>query len=151
MKNIRDSYKFYKKNSKAPVEINVYLKIAIGFVKFLMSKIMEGHEVVLPSKLGIMKVFGKKQNLKVVNDTYVGLSPNWAKTKILWDKSPDAKRRKQLVYNTNAHSDGMRYKFHWSKVRSLVENKNLYTLIMTRANKRELAGRLKNGQEFYSV
>ena len=73
------------------------------------------------------------------------MSPNWVKTKELWKSSEDARNRKQLVYNTNEHSDNLRYKFIWSKKRSVVENKTLYTLTMTRANKRELSKRIKEG------
>lgn len=152
MKNIRDSYKYYKKNSSAPVEINTYLAISMGFIKFLMSLVMSGDEVVLPAKLGVFRVNGKKQKIRFDDAGHVkGLSPNWARTKLLWKSSEEARLKKQLVYNTNEHSDSLRYKFLWSKRRSIVENKNLYTLTMTRANKRELAARIKSGQEFYSV
>ena len=151
MKNLRDSYNFYKRDSKNPVDINTYLLIAVGFIQFLMSKVFSGDEVVLPARLGTFKVAGKKQSLRFEDGKVKGLSPNWAKTKELWDKSEDAKNRKQLVYNTNEHSDSIRYKFLWSKKRSIVENKTLYSLIMTRANKRALALRIKEGQEYYSM
>ena len=151
MKNIRDSYKLYKKNTEAPVSLKMYLDISMGFIKFMMNLIMEGEEIVLPYKLGIFRVLGRKQKMRFEDGKVKGLSPNWAKTKLLWEKSEDARVRKQLVYNTNEHSDYCRYKFFWSKIRSVVENKTLYTLIVTRANKRELSVRIKNGQEFYTV
>ena len=56
------------------------------------------------------------------------LPPNWAKTKELWEKNPEAKAKKQLVYCTNDHTNGIRYKIIWSKRRVLVENKTLYSL-----------------------
>lgn len=151
MKNIRQSFKFYKKNSESPVEIDTYLAIAIGFIKFMMQIVMSGDEVVLPARLGVFQVLGRKQKVRFEDGHIKGLSPNWARTKKLWADSEEARLKKQLVYNANEHSDSMRYKFFWSKKRSIVENKTLYTLIMTRHNKRELASRIKSGQEFYSV
>ena len=151
MKNLRDSYKSYKKSTVNPVGIKLYLEIAQGFIKFLMNLVLEGNEIVLPARLGTLAVFGRVQKLKIEDGKVKGLSPNWAKTKELWKISEDAKNRKQLVYNSNEHSDNRRYKFLWSKRRSVVENKILYTLIMTRENKRNLAKRIKEGQEYYSM
>ena len=151
MKNIRNSYKTYKKLSVAPVDIKTYILITTGFIKFLMKKVLEGDEVVLPARIGVFSVVGKRQKVTIENGNIKGLSPNWVRTKQLWAKSEDAKHRKQLVYNTNEHSDKLRYKFLWSKRRSLVENKNLYSLRMSRANKRELANRIFKGQEYYNM
>lgn len=150
MKNIRNSYKDYKKKSDNPVDINTYITLTTGFIRYLMNLIFEGNEVVFPARLGTFSIVGRKQKLKIEDGKIKGLSPNWAKTKELWKSSEDARLRKQLVYNTNDHSDNLRFKFMWSKKRSVVENKTLYTLIMTRANKRELSKRLKEGSEYYS-
>lgn len=150
MKNIRNSYKDYKKKSDNPVDINTYITLTTGFIRYLMNLIFEGNEVVFPARLGTFSIVGRKQKLKIEDGKIKGLSPNWVKTKELWKSSEDARLRKQLVYNTNDHSDNLRFKFMWSKKRSVVENKTLYTLIMTRANKRELSKRLKEGSEYYS-
>lgn len=150
MKNIRNSYKDYKKKSDNPVDINTYITLTTGFIRYLMNLIFEGNEVVFPARLGTFSIVGRKQKLKIEDGKIKGLSPNWVKTKELWKSSEDARLRKQLVYNTNDHSDNLRFKFMWSKKRSVVENKTLYTLIMTRANKRELSKRLKEGAEYYS-
>lgn len=151
MKNIRDSYKSYKKSSDNPVSINTYIELTTGFIKYFMQLIFEGNEIVFPARLGTFSILGKKQKLRIEDGKIKGLSPNWVKTKELWKISEDARLRKQLVFNTNEHSDNLRYKFTWSKKRSVVENKTLYTLIMTRANKRELSKRIKEGCEYYST
>lgn len=149
MQNIRSSFKSYKKESLNPVDIKTYIKLTTGFIKYIMNFVFEGNEIVLPARLGTFCVLGKKQKLKIEDGKIKGLSPNWVKTKELWKNSEDARNRKQLVYNTNEHSDNYRFRFRWSKKRSVVENKTLYTLIMTRANKRELSKRLKEGYEYY--
>lgn len=151
MKNIRNSYKTYKKISVSPVDIKIYILITTGFIKFFMQKVLEGDEIVLPARMGTFSVRGKKQKVTIENGNIKGLSPNWVRTKQLWEKSKDAKLRKQLVYNTNEHSDKLRYKFLWSKRRCLVENKNLYSLRLSRRNKRELASRIFQGQEYYNL
>lgn len=150
MKNLRDSYKFYTKNYERKVDLNTYLHITQSFMIFIVKTILGGDEVVLPGKLGLLSISGKKQNLRLVDGKFKGLSPNWPKTKKLWEKSEDAKQRKQLVFNTNEHSDSIRYKFFWSKIRSTVENKTLYTLVMSRKNKRTLSALIKEGQEYHT-
>ena len=114
-----------------------------------MKKVFTGDEIVLPAKMGVLKVVGHKQKVRFdENDKVVGLSPNWKKTKVLWESCEDCKNRKQLIYNTNEHTDGIRYKFLWSKNRILITNKTLYSLRMTRENKREIWKHIMEGQEY---
>ena len=77
-----------------------------------------------------------------------GLAPDWVKTKQLWDSDTEAKENKQLVYHFNEETNGIRYKFSWSKNRVLVSNKTLYNLRMTRSNKRELSKLVREGKEY---
>ena len=116
MKNIRSSYREYKKNFSNTVDIKTYIEISTKYIKFLMSKVFEGEEVTLPARLGTIRIVGTRQEVKVdENGNIKGLSPNWKKTKELWDSNSEAKANKKLIYNTNEHSSGIRYKFIWSK------------------------------------
>lgn len=148
-KNVRDSYKLYKESAINPVELKVYIAYANEYNRFLAEKVLEGHEVTLPSRLGTLSIIGKKQKISVDDDGKIkGLAPDWVKTKELWERSPEAKAKKQLIYHTNSHTDNTRYKFLWSKNRILIQNKILYSLKMTRDNKRAVHNLIKEGKQY---
>lgn len=149
MKNIRTSYTQYKRECKDIVDIKTYLLISSLYIKFLMEKVIEGFEVTLPAMMGTLKIVGLQQKVRFDEDgKIIGLSPNWKKTMEFWNSNPQAKEEKKLIYNTNEHSSGIRYKFLWSKRRILTSNKTIYSLIMTRANKREVYHKVINGKEY---
>jgi len=147
--NNRDSYNFYKTTTENPVDIKTYLDVAGEYNKFLMEKVLEGEEVVLPGRLGTLSVTGKKVKITFDEEGNVkGLAPDWPSTKKLWAKSEKAAKKKQIVYHTNESTSGIRYKYLWSKKNVLVKNKTLYSLQLTRTNKRNLSARIKAGQEY---
>lgn len=147
---IKDAYaNYFYSTEREPVKKMEFIDINRRFNKFLMKKVQEGHEVTFPQRLGFLRITGKKQKAKIDdNGNISGLSPNWRKTKELWDSCEECKEKKQLVYNTNEHSSGVRYRYTWSKNRSFVQNKLLYTLVMSRENKREVHRRVLEGQEY---
>lgn len=150
--NLRDSYKLYKEECENIVDMKTYLHIAAEYNKFLISEVLTGEEVTLPSRMGTLCIRGKKQNIRFdENGEPIGLAPDWVKTKKLWDRNPDAKQRRQRVFHTNPHTDGYRFKFVWSKKRVLVENKTLYALKMTRSNKRAVHNSLLEGKEYLTI
>lgn len=146
--NIRDSYKIYKHLSNAPMDLQKYVKIANLFMKFLSTKLLETGLIGLPERLGNIHVTGKKVVARIENGEIKGLAPDWVKTKQLWEQDLEAKERKQLVYHFNEETNGIRYKFFWSKSRVLVSNKTLYNLRLTRNNKRTLSNLVRNGKEY---
>ncbi len=137
-KSIKDSYLQYTETTKNDiVEKSKYQFLTAEFNKFLMNKVKEGKKVTLPSRLGTLQIIGKKQKIRYDEEgNVVGLAPDWVKTKELWEKSEKAKAEKKKVYHLNSHTNQVRYKYFWSKARVLIENKTLYSLRMTRANKR---------------
>ena len=146
--NTRDSYVVYKNMSVNPINISQYVQIINHFMKFLSSKLLSTGEIILPERLGRLSIFGKKVNVRIEDGEIKGLAPDWVKTKQLWDSDAEAKENKQLVYHFNEETNGIRYKFAWSKNRVLVSNKTLYNLRMTRSNKRELSRLVKNNKEY---
>ena len=146
--NTRDSYIVYKNMSVNPINISQYVQIINHFMKFLSSKLLSTGEIILPDRLGRLSIFGKKVNVRIEDGEIKGLAPDWVKTKQLWDSDEEAKNNKQLVYHFNEETNGIRYKFAWSKNRVLVSNKTLYNLRMTRSNKRELSKLVREGKEY---
>ena len=149
-KNVRSSYKQYKETTTNEiVDSKTYIDYANEFNKFLAEKVIEGYEITLPARLGTLSIIGKKQKIKVdENGKIFGLAPDWVKTKELWDNNPKAKEEKKLLYHTNNHTDNTIYKFLWSKNRILITNKILYSLRMTRDNKRKVHSLVKNGKKY---
>ena len=149
--NINDSYVVYKNISNDPVDKSIYLQITNQFMKFLSSKLLSQGEINIPERLGKLSIYGKKVKVKVEDGQIKGLAPDWVKTKQLWDSDEEAKNNKQLVYHFNEETNGIRYKYVWSKNRVLVSNKTLYNLRMTRSNKRELSKLVREGKEYLIV
>ena len=149
--NTRDSYVVYKNMSDNPINISEYVQIINQFMKFLILKLLSTGEIILPERLGRLSIFGKKVNVRIEDGEIKGLAPDWVKTKQLWDSDEEAKNNKQLVYHFNEETNGIRYKYVWSKNRVLVSNKTLYNLRMTRTNKRELSKLVKEGKEYLIV
>lgn len=148
MLNNRQSYKYYKKQVDDPVDISTYVDLCNRYGQFLIDKAIDGYRVTLPAKLGLLMVVGNKQKVKIVDGEIRGLAIDWVKTKLLRDRSEEARKERKLVYHTNEHSDGIRYKFFWKKKNVIIANKNVYSLKVSRANKRKLSQRIKDGQDY---
>lgn len=149
MKNLRESYKLYKESVENPVDIKTYLILTADYNKFLIDKVLEGKEVTLPSRMGTLSILGKEQKIRFNDEgKIVGLAPDWVKTKELWESNEEAKKEKKLIYHTNSHTDNVRYKYLWSKRNVLVENKTLYSLRLTRTNKRAVHKKILEGAQY---
>ena len=146
--NTRDSYILYKSISKEPLEVSRYIEITNLFMKFLSNKLLEKGSIIIPERLGNLSIIGKKIKVRIEEGKIKGLAPDWVKTKELWEEDSQAKLEKQLVYHFNENTNGIRYKYSWSKNRVLVTNKTLYNLKMTRENKRALSKLVTEGQEY---
>lgn len=146
---IRQSYQLYKQDIKNPVKIEEYITINEEFMGFLMDRLLSGQMVKLPEGLGTLEFVGKKikPNLDE-NGNIKGLSPNWAATNKFWKDNPEAKERKEVIFHFNEHSNGIRYKMYWSKKHVFIQNKDFYSFILSRENKRKFNSAILNGTEF---
>jgi len=146
--NIRSSYKGYSKEVDKPVDLNTFVSVTNNYMQFLIQKVLLGEEVTMPAKLGTLFIQGVKKKLTFNKDGVPMLPPNWGETKKLWQKNPDAKATKKIVYCLNEETNGVVYKLHWSKNRVPIENKLFYTFILTRENKRAIHKQIKQGKEY---
>lgn len=147
IKYLKDSFKTYLKFSDNPVDKNKYLKVSALYNKFLIEKALNGDEIVIPL-FGTISLVGREQKARIEDGKVVGLAPDWVTTKKLWKENEEARLRKQLVYHTNDHTEGVRYRWHWSKKNAMIENKSLYALQMSRANKRAVHKAILEGKQF---
>ena len=139
---IKDFYKYYLSYAKDgkvyQIDYTTYRKIITDYFMFIRDEILEkSREFKMPCRLGSLFIM-KRKPLK-------------------WDSGSlriDYKTSKDLgkvVYHLNEHSDGYKYRFCWSKVKSLVPYKIKYQLIVTRHNKRRLAQIIKNKERDYVI
>lgn len=150
-KTVRGTYSTYKKKSKSenPVSIQDFMKINNAFSKFLVEELLLGKAIFLPGGLGVVKVSGKKQKIKVTEDGKVkGAAVDWKTTKELWARNPKAKEEKKRIFFTNEHSDGIRYYFKWSNYSVPLANKVFYEMVMNRRAKRLLAKVIRAGASY---
>lgn len=153
--NIRESYKLYQKTTTNPIKSGNpvrdrkdYIDIANEYNKFLMMKVMEGEEISLPYNLGYISIIGRKQKISYNAKGELTLPPDWVATKKLRDEDEVARDNRTIVYQLNSHTNGVRYKIHWSKRVIKMDNISLYTLKLTRMNKRTVSKLIKQGKEY---
>ena len=99
--------------------------------------------------LGTFSIVGKKIKVSFNEHGVPNLAPNWKETKELWNECEECREKKQIVYHTNSHSGGIRYRLHWSKKKSLIRNKTLYSFRLTRDNKRRINADILKGKEYF--
>lgn len=162
--SIRDTWNFYKENREHEVKItdDDYAKTCSAFFKLLMEKVHEGHDIVLPFKLGNVYIRGRKFLMeKDSNGKIIGATISWGKTRKLWESIgkemgltlkeyiatvPPEKRK--LVYCFNEHTNGYTYKLVWDKTEAFAYNRHLYTLCFAKDNKRRLNKAILSGKEY---
>lgn len=150
-RNTRQSHKFYKEKVENPVDVKTYIEIANGYMQFLMKKVIEGEEVSLPGRMGTLSIIGKKRKPRYNDKGQMLLPPDWGKTKKLRDSNPQAKAERRIVYHTNPETGGVVYKVHWSKMKVALENKTLFSLRITRDNKRAIHKAITQDKKEYYI
>lgn len=149
--NIKDAYNYYKKNkiTGEVISLTDYRKLMNEFNTFLMKEVLSGNEIILPCRMGRVSVQGVHQNIRVDDKGNIkGTRIDWKSTKDLWTRDSEHAKKKTLIYFFNEHSDGIKYSFKWSKNNVPVQNKNFYSFIPSRHNKRTLAKLIKSGAEY---
>ena len=144
-----DTYKSYKEKYEEPISKKDYVDLNSLYNKFLLGKVLQGEIVTLPANIGDLAIIGKKRKITFdENGEIKGVGVDWVKTKALRERSETARLERKRVFYTNSHSDGFVYKYLWTKKGYLIENKNLYSLKLTRTNTRTLSNLILSGREF---
>lgn len=150
LESFNTAYVEYKKQGK--LDLQTFISLNNAFAKFMMNLILEGEILQLPSKLGIFQVIGKKIKISVNDDGSInGATVNWGETNKLWETCEKCKNKNQLVYHFNEHSEGIRYRFVWSRNNMHMMNKNCYTFVPARRNKKLLYEKVIEGKEYQLV
>jgi hypothetical protein len=141
---IRNTYSDYSKEVKK----EAYIEICNAFMAFLADKLLTKGEITLPDKIGKLRIVGNKVKVKFQDNKIKGLSVDWKSTNELWLEDSKAKDEKKLIYFFNEETNNVSYRVKWIRNKIALKNKTLYNFVLTRANKRDLAKRIKAGQEY---
>lgn len=150
-KNLRETYKHYKKSVSNPVDYSVYRKINLYFYNIIITSVVKGETVSLPCSMGTMSVVGTKREKYFDEKGQCILPPDWVKTKALWNRDKEAKKDKRLVRHTNEDTGGVSYRLSWNKYNVPLRNKNFVSFRLTRKHKRNLSEIIKKGKEYKIV
>lgn len=113
------------------IPYSTYRKIVTDYFLYIRDEMLDrSREVKLPYRLGSIQIVKKR--------------PKYLDSRSLRIDYQSTKSLGKLVYLTNEHSDWFKYRLHWKKYDILIPNKNKYQLVLTRANKRNLAYIIKN-------
>jgi hypothetical protein len=140
---------FRKRNPNIQISYHDYVRISKKYNEFIIQKVLDGHIVTIPGSLGKLRVIGRRvRPHKTKNGRWSNIAPDmvWFRKQV--EENPDFDRNR-MMYFTNEQTNGIRYKFVWSKKTIADSNKEMYTLRMTRKYKRQLSARIKSGKEYY--
>jgi hypothetical protein len=155
-------YKMYKERFSqygpkydANVGWQQWLRICKRFNHLKMESILKGYVFAMPYKLGSIGIIQYRRRIRFDDKGELiktRLIIDWDKTLKLWKMLyPDCETRadykkiknKQLVYQTNEHTDGRIFRFHWKKKYSNVTNISAYELNVPDQYKYALCRRIK--------
>lgn len=130
------------------ISLSLFRDLNNAFHKYLIEKIVEGKTVTLPAKLGFMYIGGTKRKRLFNEEGKSLLPPDWGRTNKLWNKNPEAKKKKIIIRHTNEHTGGVSYRLIWSKRNVPIPNKIYMSFRLTKANKKKINKAIKEGKEY---
>lgn len=146
--SIRTSYPQYSKDV-GDMEYKEYNELLSNFFKFLLDSLIEGKELKFPSGLGSMKISGKKLEIKFNEKGEIEkINIDWPKTKKLWKECEECKKNNKKIYLLNEHSDGIRYRFLWSKHKAIFRTKRCYVFKAAKSARKKLFTSIINGGQY---
>lgn len=123
-----------------PVEVDysLYKRILDEMCRIILEHVFEGSEgFKMPYGLGFIQV-GKYRPKS--------LSPQSLSVDYKASKEYDKR-----IYHLNEHSDGYKYRLHWSKIPRTFPDRYKYTLSLVRQNKRKLAQLIFNKHDYIDI
>lgn len=139
-----DYYKFYNKNNNYKINRKDFSYIISELNKTVVKEMLEnGTDFILPARCGAIGIRKSKRKVKIVDGKIINTNPpDWGKTKKLWEKDSECKKKKIIIRHTNIHTSG--YVFQIKHLRSLAnfKNKSLFIFKAARKFKRDLNKRI---------
>jgi len=147
---IRDVYKFYTKKHGTPLKggcpSKIFRAVINEFNAWMADELIRGVKFVLPVGMGCLEVVEKRQKFVIVDGELKKdkLPVDWPKTWEYWKTNPKAASEKKLLFYTNEHTNGFKYKPWWDKYNTRIHNLCLYAFKPSRLLSRRLAAHILN-------
>ena len=131
-----DYIKDKDKDSPYYISRQEYIDIVGDYIKLINKELLDNASIFkMPYRLGTLQIV----KLRSSNNRNKKYSVDFSLTN----------KYGKTIYHLNEHSDGYKYMFKWSKLKSVVKNKTKYRFIPTRTSKRQLAENIKSGSVDY--
>ena len=130
-----DIYNNYDKRDQIPY--STFRGIVDKLNDSILSVLQNGQNYKLPCSLGTVQIV--KYKPKEYNKHSLSIDFN------------ESKKLDKMVYHLNEHSNGYKYRLHWSKQPFTFTNRYKYQLCFTRANKRQLAQLIFNNKDYLDI
>ena len=142
----KDIYNQFKKDKKELVEKyditrGKFSSICKELNEMFFKEVLKNNPWKLPLNLGVIEIRKFKLKPRLTEDGELDKKTvvlDYKKTNDLWERDPEAKRKKKLIFRDNKHTNGFIHKFIWNRSRRRVTNIYHYKFIMRRDVKREL-------------
>lgn len=135
---IRDVYKHTNKE----VDYKTFSTIVKAVNKELGLKLLEGHDINLPARMGLLEI--RKYDAKIAIDNngkvITNLPIDWIATLKLWYEDEKAKENKTLVKINEKEM----FKLRYIKCKAVYNNKAFYEFKFSRELKKTLKNRIKD-------
>lgn len=127
----KDFYNYYIDNTPDGIDYKRFKALLVDYYKLLAEQLLGGvNDLKLPHNLGTLRI--------------VKYKPKYSTCKKLAVDFKSTKELGKRVYHLNQHSDGFSYKLLWQNAIRCHFCLQKYYVNLVRANKRELAQRIKN-------
>lgn len=140
-------YRWLKKNKWLDIGQSITERefglIIKGINAALKRRLLEGHNIIFPQKMGIIELIKIPKKIKFIDGKLVTNLPiDWKRTLELWYKEPEEKKKKTILRKELKEI----YIIHYNKKRATYSNKVYYKFTSSRSFKKELAAKIENNE-----
>jgi hypothetical protein len=125
------------------VRQRLYKKILSHFFGVMWRMIIDGHMIVLPHKLGSIRLAVRNTPLGNIDKLRIDFN----ESRKMWKERPDL-YGKQFVYHTNEHTGGKYIRLFHSHKNVLNRNTQIYKIHACEAQKKLYSTAFKNGKQY---
>lgn len=149
---IDDIYRYYKKNTKVPLDQKKFIAILKSFHSKIADKMIgENFEYYLPARLGSMYIRAKELKLYInpeTNDVETRvLRMDYAASKKKWEQLYPGKTAEEIadipdkpkIFNLHKSTDGKYAQWHWDVTTCNAANKTAYAFEQVRELKERMS------------
>lgn len=143
---VYDAYKYIRKNKWFDIGQSItehqFYSIIRGINNLLADSMLEGKDIHLPHKMGVLEV--RKYDVKIAfvdGKLKTNLPIDWDKTLKLWSEDEKAYEERTLIKMEEKEI----FKVYYNKFRADYNNKSFYEFAINRDLKKRLKQRIKRG------